>query len=92
MRDTILLKLEYKISSSSCYSFLDILIWIISSYGICHTPNAWSPIFNKNIDIQYIDIEPLDIRTKFEQSNCSGVLDMQILIFTSYGRCYGYFC
>ena len=50
-------------------------------------PDAWSPIFNKNIDI-----EPLDIRTKFEHFKCFGVLDMQILVFTSYERCHAHFC
>ena len=33
---------------------------------------------------QNIDIKPVGIRTTFEQSSCSGVPDIQILVFTSY--------
>ena len=51
------------------------------------TPLMLDRPFNINIDI-----EPLDIHTKFELSNCSGVLDMQILVFTSYGRSHAHFC
>ena len=50
-------------------------------------PNYWQPIFVKKTHIK-----PVDIRTKFEQFNCSGVLDIQIFVFILYGRYHAHYC